>query len=103
MHRLLLLTLCSASNLEGTLSPEIMAHPIGKDCMSMSTFHAQLHQADHTIVTMGETSENVASDFSIPREKMDAFAAGSHQRAEAAHRKGLLAQEIVSVPRLSTM
>lgn len=49
---------------------------------------------------MGETSENVASDFNIPRTKMDEFAAGSHQRAEAAHRKGLLAQEIVGLASL---
>lgn len=51
-------------------------------------------------VPMGWTSENVASDFKISRERMDEFAASSHQRAEAAHRKGLFAQEILPLEAL---
>ncbi|KAL5495016.1 hypothetical protein ACEPAI_478 [Sanghuangporus weigelae] len=61
------------------LSQEIMAHPTAKDCVE----------------PMGWTSENVAKDFSIPREDMDAFAALSFQRAEAAQKAGAFDSEIV--------
>jgi acetyl-CoA acyltransferase 1 len=44
---------------------------------------------------MGWTSENVASDFDIPREDMDKFAAMSFQRAEAAQKAGRFDTEIV--------
>lgn len=56
-----------------------MAHPVAKDC----------------IQPMGWTSENVAADFNISRDRMDDFAARSHQRAEAAQRNGYFANEIV--------
>jgi len=61
------------------LADEIMAHPVAKDC----------------IQPMGWTSENVAADFNISRDRMDEFAARSHQRAEAAQRNGYFANEIV--------
>ncbi|KAL5519206.1 hypothetical protein ACEPAH_889 [Sanghuangporus vaninii] len=61
------------------LSQEIMAHPVAKDCVE----------------PMGWTSENVAKDFTIPREDMDAFAALSFQRAEAAQKAGVFESEIV--------
>jgi acetyl-CoA acetyltransferase len=44
---------------------------------------------------MGWTSENVAVDFDISREDMDAFAAMSFQRAERADKAGLFTEEIV--------
>jgi len=44
---------------------------------------------------MGWTSENVAREFNISREDMDAFAAKSFQRAEAADKAGYFAKEIV--------
>ena len=49
---------------------------------------------------MGWTSENVAGDFNISREKMDAFAARSHQRAAAAQASGRFDAEIfpITVP-----
>ncbi|KAK0548161.1 hypothetical protein OC845_003711 [Tilletia horrida] len=43
------------------------------------------------------TSENVAGDFNISREKMDAFAARSHQRAAAAQAAGKFDAEILPV------
>lgn len=52
------------------MSDELMKHPIAKDC----------------IQPMGWTSENVAEDFNISREDMDALAALSFQRAEAAQK-----------------
>jgi acetyl-CoA acyltransferase 1 len=44
---------------------------------------------------MGWTSENVALDFNITRDEMDAFAAQSFQRAERAEKAGYFANEIV--------
>jgi acetyl-CoA acyltransferase 1 len=46
---------------------------------------------------MGWTSENVAGDFKITREQMDAWAAGSHQRAERAQKSGVFDAEIIPV------
>jgi acetyl-CoA acyltransferase 1 len=56
-----------------------MAHPSAKDCM----------------MPMGWTSENVALDFDISRDDMDAFAALSFQRAEHAQQTGLFDKEVV--------
>ncbi len=49
---------------------------------------------------MGETAENLADDWGITREQMDAFALQSQQRAAAAMADGRFAQEIspVSIP-----
>ncbi|KAJ9261167.1 hypothetical protein DTO207G8_317 [Paecilomyces variotii] len=46
---------------------------------------------------MGQTSENVAGQFSISREQMDAFAAKSFQKAERAQKAGWFDEEIVPV------
>ncbi|KAI0016842.1 Thiolase, N-terminal domain-containing protein [Xylariomycetidae sp. FL0641] len=46
---------------------------------------------------MGWTSENVARDFHIPRERLDEFAAESYRRAEAAQRSGWFDDEIVPI------
>ncbi|MGV3525123.1 MAG: thiolase family protein [Candidatus Sericytochromatia bacterium] len=46
-------------------------------------------------MTMGDTAEILAKDFSISREAQDAFAAMSHQRAVAA--KDKLAEEIMPI------
>jgi acetyl-CoA C-acetyltransferase len=47
--------------------------------------------------SMGETAENVAEQYRIPREEQDAFALRSHRRAVAAHEAGRLANEIIPV------
>ncbi|KAF8598163.1 thiolase [Ceratobasidium sp. AG-I] len=62
------------------LSEDVMSHTTAKDCVQ----------------PMGWTSENVAQDFNISREDMDAFAAMSHQRASTAQRTGRFS-EIVPV------
>lgn len=54
-------------------------------------------EADDCKMPMGWTSENVAGDFKIPREKMDAFAARSHQRAAAAQSSGRFDAEILPI------
>ena len=46
---------------------------------------------------MGNTAENVASQFGISREMQDAFAAGSQQKAEAAQKAGRFNEEIAPV------
>lgn len=48
-------------------------------------------------IHMGITAENIAEKFSISREKQDAFAAQSQQRAEAAIKAGKFKDEIVPV------
>ena len=47
--------------------------------------------------SMGETGENVADRWSVPREEQDAFALRSHQRWAAAAESGRLDDELVSV------
>ena len=52
----------------------------------------------HGTESMGETAENIASERPhITREKQDAFAVRSHQRAIAAIDSGRFAQEVVPV------
>ncbi|MEE2033600.1 acetyl-CoA C-acetyltransferase [Rhodococcus chondri] len=46
---------------------------------------------------MIETAENLRAEFSISRGDQDALAAQSHQRATAAQKNGVFAQEIVPV------
>ena len=46
---------------------------------------------------MGNTAENVAAQFGISREMQDVFAAGSQQKAEAAHKAGRFKEEIAPV------
>jgi acetyl-CoA acyltransferase len=48
-------------------------------------------------ISMGETAENVARKWQIPRAEQDAFAVRSHQRAAAAVAAGNFADEIVSI------
>ncbi|PIA13916.1 thiolase [Coemansia reversa NRRL 1564] len=64
-----------------TLSEEVMAAPEAADCLT----------------PMGFTSENVASDFGISRQRQDEFAALSHQRVEKAQKEGLFDAEIYPV------
>ncbi|GAA0911742.1 acetyl-CoA C-acetyltransferase [Virgisporangium ochraceum] len=47
--------------------------------------------------SMGESTENHNSRYGITREDQDAFGAASHQRAAAAQKKGVFAEEIVPV------
>jgi 3-oxoadipyl-CoA thiolase len=57
-----------------------------------------LMKARYGVDSMPETGEIVAEEFRVSREDQDAFALRSQQRAAAAIRSGLLAQEIVAVP-----
>jgi len=53
-----------------------------------------------TGLIMGLTAENLSREFHIGREEQDELALLSHQRAAAAQRDGILAQEILPVPAL---
>ena len=48
-------------------------------------------------ISMGETAENLADQYSVAREAQDAFALRSHERAVEAGAKGRFAAEIVPV------
>lgn len=49
------------------------------------------------LLPMGITSENVAEEFGISRDKQDYFSLASHQKAGAAQRKGLFEEEIIPI------
>jgi 3-oxoadipyl-CoA thiolase len=51
----------------------------------------------HGVLSMGETAEAVADRYSIDRERQDAFALRSHQRAAAARSAGHFDAEILPV------
>ncbi|MFJ7249248.1 thiolase family protein [Kitasatospora sp. NPDC098652] len=53
----------------------------------------------HGVLSMGETAEEVAGRYGIGRERQDAFALRSHQRASAARKDGHFDAELVPVER----
>ncbi len=54
-------------------------------------------EATHGTESMGETAENLAEMYRIPREAQDRFALASHRKAVAAIDAGRFAEEIVPV------
>ncbi|KAL7319223.1 3-ketoacyl-CoA thiolase with broad chain length specificity [Mucor circinelloides] len=54
------------------------------------------------LIPMGITSENVAAEFQVSREKQDAFAAESHRKADVAQKNGWFQEEIVPVEAIVT-
>ena len=48
-------------------------------------------------MAMGETAENLAQKYQIPREEQEALAVSSHAKATAAREEGRLAGEIVAI------
>lgn len=48
-------------------------------------------------ISMGETAENVAEKFKIPRQRQDELAVESHRRAAAAQKAGKFVDEIVPI------
>ncbi|WP_030248497.1 MULTISPECIES: thiolase family protein [unclassified Streptomyces] len=53
----------------------------------------------HGLLPMGETAEEVAARYGIPRERQDDFALRSHQRAALARRHGHFDDELLPVER----
>jgi acetyl-CoA acyltransferase len=54
-------------------------------------------RALHGVLAMGETAEEVATRYSVSRERQDAFALRSHQRAAAATTAGHFSDEILPI------
>uniref|UniRef100_A0A8C2ZCM1 Acetyl-CoA acyltransferase 1 n=1 Tax=Cyclopterus lumpus TaxID=8103 RepID=A0A8C2ZCM1_CYCLU len=63
----------------------------------LSSRLTDIDKARDCIIPMGITSENIAERFGISREKQDAFAVSSQQKAARAQTSGLFEQEIVPV------
>lgn len=53
----------------------------------------------HGLLSMGETAEEVAARYGVSRERQDAFALRSHQRAAEARKNGCFDDELLSVER----
>jgi acetyl-CoA acyltransferase len=53
----------------------------------------------HGLLSMGETAEEVAERYAIPRERQDDFALRSHRRAAAARKDGRFDAELLPVTR----
>ncbi|EPH42361.1 thiolase family protein [Streptomyces aurantiacus] len=51
----------------------------------------------HGLLSMGETAEEVAARYDVSRERQDAFALRSHQRAAAARKNGHFDDELLPV------
>lgn len=60
-----------------------------------------LQHASEMYLPMGITAENVARQYGISREEMDAFSAESHRRSSAASENGLFQHEIIPVTALN--
>jgi acetyl-CoA acyltransferase len=58
---------------------------------------AMMTKAPGAYMSMGETAENVATKYQIPRPEQEAFAVRSHQRAAKAQAEGKLKAEIVPI------
>jgi acetyl-CoA acyltransferase len=56
-----------------------------------------LHSRCAAYMSMGETAENVAQRWEIPRAEMEQFAIRSQQKAAAARQAGRLADEIIAI------
>ncbi|MGW5662536.1 thiolase family protein [Streptomyces sp. NPDC003758] len=53
----------------------------------------------HGLLSMGETAEEVAVRYGVPRERQDHFALRSHRRAAEARKNGLFDAELLPVTR----
>lgn len=73
---------------------------IGGDALEKPFDEAVTSQSQESVdcmQPMGWTSENVSKDFGVTRDVMDKYAAESFQKAEAAQKAGLFADEIVPI------
>jgi len=75
----------------------------GVESMSMvpmTGFHISPHpemvvEMPEVYISMGQTAENIAREYDVKRNDMDAFAYESHQKASRAQQTGLFADEII--------
>ena len=78
---------------------ESMTHNYGPGAMPSAIADSVLatQQAADCLIPMGLTSENVASQFGVSRDKQDRFAVSSHHKAALAQKNGWFNDEIVPV------
>ena len=78
---------------------ESMTQYYGPQALNMNVSEKILayQPAADCLLPMGVTSENVAEQFGIGREKQDQFALLSHKKAATAQEKGLFKEEIIKV------
>jgi acetyl-CoA acyltransferase len=69
--------------------------PMGGNKVSLNRALVETHPEVFT--PMGVTAENIARRFEVARKDQDAFALRSHQRAVAAQKNGIFAEEIIAV------
>lgn len=74
-----------------------MGYGAGAMPSSISDVVQECGPAADCLLPMGITSENVAKEYKIAREKQDKLAALSHARAAAAQKNGLFDEEIIPV------
>jgi len=70
-----------------------MMETVDPNKLSGKIFEAD--NAKKCLIPMGITSENVAAKYGISREKQDALALSSHQKALKAQQEGLYKDEII--------
>ncbi len=68
----------------------------------MAGFNPMLHPGlaehfPHAYISMGETAENVAAKYNIPRARQEELAVDSHRKATAAQQAGRFGEEIVTI------
>lgn len=73
--------------------------PIGSQAAGRDPFGAGVAERyPDGLVPQGVSAELIAARHGLPRERLDAFALASHQRAAAAWQDGRFAAEVVKVP-----
>ncbi|SDQ32725.1 thiolase family protein [Actinopolyspora saharensis] len=77
------------------------AYPRGHETLHSTTLGWRMVNPEmppEWTISLGESAEILADRYGISRADQDAFAARSHERAAAAWRDGLFADEVVPVP-----
>lgn len=91
-----------AANIEAGMGDAFLC--VGVESMTMvpqgganPSLNPLLVDSSHAYITMGETAENVAARWNVPRQAQDAFAFTSHMKAAAARQEGRLSAEIIPI------
>jgi len=76
--------------------------PFGRDAQMFDSsfgwrFINPMMEQMYGVDSMGMTAENLASKYNISKEDQDAFAVWSQEKAYNAQKKGILAEEIISI------
>ncbi|HIG08138.1 MAG: thiolase family protein [Methylococcales bacterium] len=66
----------------------------GFNCLPNPTLYERYPEA---YISMGETAENLATEYQIPRQTQERFAVKSHAKATIAQQKGFFQDEIIPI------